>query len=125
MGDWRILLKPRRDDSFKKGLSNEPNFGRIHLAGLYCTFKKLFEWLFSRVLASHHGGPGSIPGRDMLVLGPLVQDEDDFGQVFSTMTLLLRLKALKLEIFSIGKSYYFLGQVIMFCTLMMLSIDVH
>ncbi len=28
---------------------------------------KLFEWLFSRVLASHHGGPGSIPGRDMSV----------------------------------------------------------
>ena len=28
MGDGRILLKPRRDDSFKKVLSNEPNFGR-------------------------------------------------------------------------------------------------
>jgi hypothetical protein len=35
MGDGRILLKPRRDDSFKKVLSNEPNFGRIHLAGQY------------------------------------------------------------------------------------------
>jgi hypothetical protein len=35
MGDGRILLKPRRNDSFKKGLSNEPNFGRIHLAGQY------------------------------------------------------------------------------------------
>ncbi len=34
-GDGRILLKPRRDDSFKKVLSNEPNFGRIHLAGQY------------------------------------------------------------------------------------------
>jgi len=31
--DGRILLKHPRDDSFKKGLSNEPNFGRIHLAG--------------------------------------------------------------------------------------------
>ncbi len=39
MGDGRILLKPRRDDSFKKVLSNEPNFGRIHLAGQY-TVKK-------------------------------------------------------------------------------------
>jgi hypothetical protein len=29
MEDGRILLKPQRDDSFKKGLSNEPNFGRI------------------------------------------------------------------------------------------------
>ncbi len=35
MGDGRILLKLRRDDSFKKVLSNEPNFGRIHLAGQY------------------------------------------------------------------------------------------
>ena len=33
MGDGRILLKPRRDDSFKKVLWNEPNFCRIHLAG--------------------------------------------------------------------------------------------
>jgi hypothetical protein len=29
-------------------------------------------WLFSRVLASHAGGPGLIPGRDMSVLGTLV-----------------------------------------------------
>ncbi len=28
--------------------------------------------LLSRVLASHRGGPGSIPGRDMSVLQPLV-----------------------------------------------------
>ncbi len=35
MGDGRILLKPQRDDSFKKVLSNEPNFGRIHLARQY------------------------------------------------------------------------------------------
>jgi hypothetical protein len=26
---------------------------------------KLFEWLFSGVLASHQGGQGLIPGRDM------------------------------------------------------------
>ncbi len=35
MGDGRILLKHPRYDSFKKGLSNEPNFGRIYLAGQY------------------------------------------------------------------------------------------
>jgi hypothetical protein len=28
--------------------------------------------VFSRVLAFHYGGPGSIPGRNMSVLGPLV-----------------------------------------------------
>jgi hypothetical protein len=33
---------------------------------------KLFEWLYSVVLASHHGGLGSIPSRVMSVLGPLV-----------------------------------------------------
>ncbi len=32
----------------------------------------LFEWLFSRVLDFHSGGPGSIPSRDMSVLEPLV-----------------------------------------------------
>ncbi len=31
---------------------------------------KLFKWLFSRVLASHCGGPDSILGQDMSVLGP-------------------------------------------------------
>ena len=35
MGDGWILLKPRRDNSFNKDLSNEPNFGWIHLAGQY------------------------------------------------------------------------------------------
>ncbi len=38
---------------------------------------KLFEWIFYRMLASHRGGLGSIPGRDMSVLGPLVYDGDD------------------------------------------------
>jgi hypothetical protein len=33
MGDGRIFLKIRRASSFNKDLSNEPNFGRIHLAG--------------------------------------------------------------------------------------------
>jgi hypothetical protein len=33
---------------------------------------KLSGWLFSRVLASHAGGPASSPGQDMSVLGPLV-----------------------------------------------------
>ncbi len=39
MGDGWIFLKPRCDDSFKKVLSNEPNFGRIHLAGQYLKLK--------------------------------------------------------------------------------------
>ncbi len=33
------MLKHPRDDSFKKGLSNEPNFGRIYLAGQYLLSK--------------------------------------------------------------------------------------
>ncbi len=36
---------------------------------------------FSTVLASHRGGPGSIPGRDMSVMRSSVYDEDDLGQV--------------------------------------------
>ncbi len=35
MGDGRIFLKTRRDASFNKDLSYEPNFDRIHLAGKY------------------------------------------------------------------------------------------
>jgi hypothetical protein len=35
MGDGRIVLKTGRDAFFNKDLSNEPNFGRIHLAGQY------------------------------------------------------------------------------------------
>ncbi len=35
MGDGRIFLKTCRDVSFNKVLSNEPTFGRIHLAGQY------------------------------------------------------------------------------------------
>ena len=36
------------------------------------SINKLFKWLFSRVLASNHRDPGSIPGQDMSVLGPIV-----------------------------------------------------
>jgi hypothetical protein len=35
MGDRRIFLKTRRDASFHKDLSNEPNLDRIYLAGQY------------------------------------------------------------------------------------------
>ncbi len=35
MGGGRIFLKNLRDATFNKDLSNEPNFGRIHLAGQY------------------------------------------------------------------------------------------
>ncbi len=33
------------------------------------------------MLASHTGGPGSIPGQDMSVLGPLEEYSNDPGQV--------------------------------------------
>ncbi len=39
MGGGRIYRKNLRDTSFNKDLSNEPNFGRIHLAGQYGTFR--------------------------------------------------------------------------------------
>ncbi len=35
MGDGRILLKIFRASLFNDDLSNEPNFGRIYLAGQY------------------------------------------------------------------------------------------
>jgi hypothetical protein len=35
MGDGQIFLKNLRDTSFLKDLSNEPTFGRIHLARQY------------------------------------------------------------------------------------------
>ncbi len=41
---------------------------------------KLFILIFARVLACHSGGPGSIPGREMVVSGTLEEDRDDLGQ---------------------------------------------
>ncbi len=35
MGGGQIFLKNRRASLFNDDLSNEPNFGRIHLAGQY------------------------------------------------------------------------------------------
>jgi hypothetical protein len=35
MGDGRIFLKSFRASLFNDDLTNEPNFGRIHLAGQY------------------------------------------------------------------------------------------
>ncbi len=55
----------------------------MSLLSWYWSISKLFEWLFSGVLASHRGGPGSIPGRNISVSGPLVYDGDDRGQVTS------------------------------------------
>ncbi len=46
------------------------NWSRAHMLMFRIAKNKLFEWGFSRVLASH-GGPGSIPGRDMSILGPV------------------------------------------------------
>ncbi len=42
----------------------------VHSQMFRIAINKLFEWLFSRVLASHRGCPVSIPGRDMPVLSP-------------------------------------------------------
>jgi hypothetical protein len=44
---------------------------QAHMYMFRIAVNKLFEWLFSRVLTSHHTGPGSIPGREMSVSGPL------------------------------------------------------
>jgi hypothetical protein len=49
------------------------------------------EWLFSRVLASRAGGPGSIPGRDMSVSGPLVSIEMTLVMVLYNLLFLLAL----------------------------------
>ncbi len=35
-----------------------------HMYMFQMAINKLFEWIFSRVLASHRGGPGSFLGRD-------------------------------------------------------------
>ncbi len=48
----------------------------------------LFEKLFARVLGTHRGGFGSIPGRVMTVSGPLVEDGDQLGQVLLYYVLL-------------------------------------
>jgi hypothetical protein len=48
MGDGRIFLKILRDTSFNKDLSNEPNFGLIHLAGQYLSIKKLKYYIGSQ-----------------------------------------------------------------------------
>ncbi len=39
MEDGQIFLKTFRASVFNDDLPNEPNFGRIHLAGQYSTFK--------------------------------------------------------------------------------------
>jgi hypothetical protein len=44
MGDGRIFLKTVHDVFFNKVLSNEPNFGRIHLAGQYLKDFKPIPW---------------------------------------------------------------------------------
>jgi hypothetical protein len=46
-----------------------------------CLYKQAVRKLFARVLASHRGGPGLIPGRNMSVSGPLVEDGGDLSSV--------------------------------------------
>jgi hypothetical protein len=45
MGDGRIFLKSRRDASFKKDLSIEPNFNRIHLARQYLSRFRIIHFI--------------------------------------------------------------------------------
>jgi len=54
----------------------------VHVPNSYC---KLFQRLFSRLPPPTVGVPGSIPGRDMSVLGPPDKDGDDLGHVSSLL----------------------------------------
>ncbi len=47
MGGRQIFLKTFRSSLFNEDLSNEPNFGRIHLAGQYLYIKMYSPWIFS------------------------------------------------------------------------------
>jgi hypothetical protein len=57
---------------------------RLHVHVLN-SYYKLFKWLFSRLPPPTVGVPGSIPGRDMSVLGPPDKDGDDLGHVSSLL----------------------------------------
>ncbi len=48
------------------------DLSRAHMWMFGIAINKLFDWLFSRVLASHLGGPVSITGRETSFVGPLV-----------------------------------------------------
>jgi hypothetical protein len=58
---------------------NERRTRRLFRQNSACFAEQKHEWISSRVLASHRGGPGSIPDWGMSVLGPL--DRDGLGQV--------------------------------------------
>jgi hypothetical protein len=47
MGGERIFLKTFRASLFNEELSNEPNFGQIHLAGLDSTFNHGYKKMHS------------------------------------------------------------------------------
>jgi hypothetical protein len=55
----------------KKSSLHAKNY-KMKLYSFEQQLNKLFEWLFSRVLASHCGGSGLISVRDMSVSGPQV-----------------------------------------------------
>jgi hypothetical protein len=55
---------------------------------------KLSRWLFSRVLASHAGGQGSSPGRDMSALALVRSRDSGDPDVIDFMTIgAIRVKA--------------------------------
>ncbi len=54
----------------------------------------LFEYVFATVLAYHHGGPRSIPGREISISGAVT--EDDLGQ--ASLYCILHRRFLKVEV---------------------------
>ncbi len=84
MKDWPLsAAREQVVRSKEKGREEKDMLSWAHMQMFRIAIYKLFEWLFSRVLVSHLGGPGLVPGWDMSILGPLIQDGDDLGQVSS------------------------------------------
>ncbi len=84
MGDGRIFLKSRRDVSFKKGLSNYPTLGLIHLAGQY--LKKILVNKGRATMDLLHGSRGVSRlnhSKDLLVSREGLKDK---GQTQPTAT---------------------------------------
>ncbi len=59
---------PTLRDCLQEAAVPQVVLSRANMLKFRIAINKLSEWLFSRVLASHAGGPGSISGWDMSVL---------------------------------------------------------
>ncbi len=77
-----MRMKDCRKDASMTGISEySPLIARSYVLYMFqIAINKLFQ---CAVLASHRGSSGAIPGRDMSVLGSLVQDGDDLRKVSS------------------------------------------